>query len=216
MQKQEQMKQLEQYHMYSRKALAFLLVVCAIGLLLFLIGLFAWLSNVATSGTSVMGWAGFGTLLIGSIIVMAIDWRGAVTVRGTVPAYMKNVWAKSKYAVSKDEMISTASSYVLCYIFFPMIIFPIYLIRVLVDCRKAKQEHEQKWRYQVASLEAQLGILPATEGECRVCHKPLVVGAEFCQYCGTPAIERPKICPVCATTALPDAKFCPKCRAALP
>lgn len=214
MQKQEQTKQQEQYHIYSRKALTLLLAVCAIGLLLFLIGMFAWLSNEANSGTDTMGWIGFGILFIESMIVTAIDWRGAVTVRGTVAAYTKNVWAK--HSLVKDEMISTASSYFVCYMLFPMIILPRYLMRVTVDYRKTKQVREQQRKYQVAALEAQLGILPPTDGQCRVCRKPLVSGAEFCQYCGEPVILRPKICPVCATTALPDAKFCPKCRAALP
>ncbi len=68
----------------------------------------------------------------------------------------------------------------------------------------------------IAELDAQMGFLPPAEGACRVCHKPLQVGAEFCSYCGETVIERPKVCPSCATTTFPDAKWCPNCRTALP
>jgi hypothetical protein len=144
--------------------------------------------------------------MIEAICVMVIDKRGALTLRGAV----------QEQALHQGKMVSTAPGYVILYIIFPYIMLPSYLIRVFMESHKEKQGQELQRKREVAALEAQLGILPPTEGQCRVCHKPLVVGAEFCQYCGTPAIQRPKICPVCATTALPDAKFCPKCRATLP
>jgi hypothetical protein len=92
---------------------------------------------------------------------------------------------------------------------------PIYLVRVTSEYRRDKHLRQRQLQYQIASSKAQLGFLPPTDGECRVCKKPLVIGVEFCQYCGVTVLVQPKICSVCATTALPDAKWCPKCRAAL-
>jgi RNA polymerase subunit RPABC4/transcription elongation factor Spt4 len=71
-------------------------------------------------------------------------------------------------------------------------------------------------RRRTAHLEADLGIVPPTEGECASCHKPLQVGAAFCAYCGKPTVARPRVCPTCYTTTQPDASFCPQCGTALP
>ena len=71
-------------------------------------------------------------------------------------------------------------------------------------------------RRRTAHLEADLGIVPPTEGECASCHKPLQVGAAFCAYCGKPTVAHPRICPICYTTTQPDASYCPQCGAVLP
>jgi hypothetical protein len=151
--------------------------------------------------------SGIGVLLLlaESIFVIAYDWRGAVTVRGAAKAQIMH----------KGKLVNTAPSYVLLYILFPEIMLPIYLIRTALDQRQVGEQRKLSMQHQIATLEAQLGILPPTSGTCRACHKPLQVGAEFCQYCGVSVVERPKICPSCSTTALPDAKFCPKCRTPL-
>lgn len=138
-------------------------------------------------------------LLAESIGVMIVDWRGSISLRGMIR--------------------QPNTGYVLLYFFFPEIMLPIYALRVVFDYFRhqnaQRQQEKQQQKFKVAELEAKAGILPPTDGQCRICHKPLIVGAEFCQYCGAPAVERPKVCPACSTTALPDAKFCPKCRTPL-
>ncbi len=80
------------------------------------------------------------------------------------------------------------------------------------------QSHERmlSMRRRTAHLEADLGIMPPTDGECVSCHQPLQVGATFCAYCGKPTVARPRICPACYTTTLPDARYCPQCGTVLP
>lgn len=155
--------------------------------------------------------SGIGLLLLlgEAIAVMIVDWNGAVTLRGAI---------KSQ-AMYKGKMVGTGAGYAVLYVFFPEVMLPIYLLCTAYDYFHTKhlqaqqQKHGQK--FEIANLEAKMGILPLTEGLCRSCQKPLVVGADFCQYCSTTVIERPKVCPTCATTALADAKWCPKCRTAL-
>lgn len=184
-----------------------------IGFLLLLVPtIISGILNPDNSSSISNSWAGSpvatGMVLLYAevITIMVQDWRGAVTVRG----------AAKGYAFYKGQRVSTTSTYVLLYIIVPYIMLPIYLIRTSLSYRHTKQLKVHQQRHKVASLEAELGILPAIEGTCRHCKKPLVVGAEFCQYCGATVIERPKICPACAATALPDAKWCPRCRTALP
>ena len=121
---------------------------------------------------------------------MVSDWRGVITLRGAVKTQR---WKKGK-------LVSTKHWYVLLYLFFPYIMLPIYLTRTARDQRQAEQRRPFELKRHVAELDAQMGFLPPAEGTCRVCHKPLQVGAEFCSYCGESVIERPKVCPSCATT----------------
>ena len=155
--------------------------------------------------------SGIGLLLLlgEAIALLIIDWHGAVTLRGAVQSQ----------TMYKGKMVDTAVGYALLYIFFSEIMLPIYLLRATFDhfqtkqLRTQQQKHEQK--FEIANLEAKMGMLPFTDGTCRACKKPLVIGAEFCQYCGTTVVEKAKVCPSCSTSALPDAKWCPKCRTAL-
>ena len=137
---------------------------------------------------------------------MVYDWRGVITLRGAVKSHV----------MRNGRLVSTSAGFVLLYLFLPEIMLPIYLIRTAIDHRQAAQRKPLELKQQIAAMEAQLGILPPSQGTCRACNKPLQVGADFCQYCGVTVIERPKVCPSCATTTLPDAKWCPKCRTALP
>jgi hypothetical protein len=192
----------ELFRYYSMKLLLVLFVGYFVGLMLAVIPI-----AISTNGASISaGSFGVIILLAESIFVMAYDWRGAVTVRGTV----------KKQIVNRGQTVSTAPSYVFLYLLFPEIILPLYLIRTVTNQRSAAGQRKLAMQHQIATMEAQLGILPQTSGTCRVCHKPLLIGSEFCQYCGESVIEYPKVCPSCATTALPDAKWCPKCRTLLP
>lgn len=107
------------------------------------------------------------------------------------------------------------------YVIMPEIFVPIYLIVLGRDYYLAHFSPEAKQRMalarqeRTAQLEAQLGLLPPTDGTCAACGKALQVGATYCVYCGQPTVTRPRVCPQCHTTALPDARFCPQCRAVL-
>lgn len=184
------------YHKYRKPMLGILILGYLIGIFLL-----AW--NLA-SGIFIGGGVIF--LLVEACCVLALDWRGATSLRGTTKLYIMN----------KGVPVSTRPSYALAFLFFPEIMLPMYLIHTIRDMRQIAHRQQKESRLQVATLEAQLGILPPTEGTCRDCHKPLQIGAEFCQYCGVSVIERPKICPACAVTTLPDAVWCPRCRTKLP
>ena len=140
-----------------------------------------------------------------AIFVLIYDWRGVVTLRG---------WTRSR-AWQESQLGNFTLLYVLLYLFFPEIMLPVYLVRIALGRRQAEEQRNRARKQHIAVMEAELGILPPTNGTCRTCYKPLQAGAEFCQYCGVPVLERPKVCPVCAAAALPDAKWCPQCRASL-
>ncbi len=154
------------------------------------------------------GGAGFGSVMfIAGLIYAAIrDGRGLLSLRDHIH------WAMMP-GINKVLLICGIV------IFFP--VFPaIYAARIVIDAfrssRATAQSAQLELQRRTAALESQLGILPSVEGECRACHKPLQVGAEYCAYCGESVVLRPRICPVCAATALPDAKFYPTCRTVLP
>lgn len=206
----------EPFRYYNRTLFLALVIGCIVELVI-MIGPFVLIADIndTTSGHAYLvanDWlgslAGVGMLLLIAeiIFVLIYDWRGAITLRGAV---------KSQ-TMRKGKLVSTAPGYVLLYIFFPEIMLPIYLVRTAADMHRAKEQRKLSLQHQIATMEAQLGILPPTRGTCRACHRPLQVGADFCQYCGETVVARPKICPACATTALPDARFCPKCRTPLP
>ncbi len=208
----QQQVQLTQYRDYSRNMLIALDCLGVFSILLFFTFIvISSILNPDSSSTVSNSWAMIPSqvglvILFGEIIfVMTQDWRGAITVRGASKGYMYH----------KGKRVSTTATFVALYIFFPYIMLPIYLVRATSDYNRLKQLKVQQQKHKIASLEAELGIMPPVEGTCRACEKPLVVGAEFCQYCGTTVTERPKVCPSCATTASPDAKWCPKCRTEL-
>ena len=148
-----------------------------------------------------------GFLLIADLVgVFVFDFQGFITLNGLIK--WQQIHGKSRVWL------------IVAFICFFEIMLGIYLVRAAYYYRQEgilqQQQLREQLPHQISSLEAQLGILPTTQGECRICKKPLVIGAEFCQYCGTTVIERPKVCPKCAATALPDAHWCPRCRTALP
>jgi hypothetical protein len=147
-----------------------------------------------------------GFLLIADLVgVFVFDFQGFITLNGLIK--WQQIHGKSRIWL------------IVAFIVFFEIMLGIYLVRAAYNYRQVSVHQQQQLReqlpHQISSLEAQLGIMPTTQGECRICQKPLVISAEFCQYCGTTVIERPKVCPKCATKALPDAHWCPKCRTAL-
>ncbi|HLZ23515.1 MAG TPA: DUF4236 domain-containing protein [Ktedonobacterales bacterium] len=159
-------------------------------------------SGATTSSTGPLGTA--GTLIwLGVLVAICIlDWRGATSLNGFLKWRSMRTW---------QQLVVGFLLFCLSFL-----LVPVYLIQAFNTYRHAKQMEPALRQQRVAQLEADLGIMPATEGVCRACGKPLQVGAEFCAYCATPVVAKPRICPVCATTTLPDAAFCPNCRAPLP
>jgi Double zinc ribbon len=212
-----QINQSEPYRAYNRIMLFTLVSVCVASLAMLIIPFVLIFNfNDTPSGHSFLLnneiWLGsvpaYGVLLLlgEAIAVMILDWRGAVSLRGGV---------KSQ-TMHKGKMINTGPRYAVLYVFFPEILLPIYVLRVLfhhIHIRRQHQEHQKhQLKFEIAKLEANMGILPATDGTCHVCKKLLVAGAEFCQYCAEPVVAKPKVCPICAATASPNANWCPKCR----
>ncbi|HEX6481414.1 MAG TPA: zinc ribbon domain-containing protein [Ktedonobacteraceae bacterium] len=198
---------LAKFRYYGRKKLLALMIGYVVNLVLVILPALsgnttaentrAWLNAVANIG--------FLLFIVQAIFVMLYDWYGAVTLRG---------WTRSR-AWQESLLGDFKILYVALYVIFPEIMLPIYLIRIASGRHQAEAERELARKRQISGLEAQLGIMPPTNGTCRACHKPVQVGAEFCQYCGVPVVAHPKVCPVCATTTLPDAKWCPHCGASL-
>ena len=203
------------YRYYNKLLLMILSIGCIVSLALLIvpIAIASSISDATTGQTTATTNATFGVLpSIGLIllfaevvIVMVYDWRGTITIRGGM---------KSQ-TMSKGKMVSTAPGCFLLYLFFPEFMLPIYLIRTALDLHKTKDQRRLAMQHQIATMEAQLGIIPPTNGTCRACNKPLQIGADYCQNCGAAVVEQPKVCPVCATTTLPDAQWCPKCRTKL-
>lgn len=212
------MEKVEPYRDYQRTVYMALVIGCLMSLLLF-VGPYILIGTIngndaghnyllQNNWLGTLGGVGVFLLIAEAIGVMVYDWRGAVTLRGAIKRQTIPTGYKGKQA-------NTTLVFLLLYVFMPEIMVPIYLAYVGVDLHRRKQLQQIELRQQIAVMEAQLGILPAAEGTCRSCGKPLQVGAEFCSYCGDSVLERPKICPSCATTTFSDAKWCPNCRTAL-
>ena len=153
--------------------------------------------------SAITGNSNIGPLALFVVIIYTVirDWYGVVTLRDWIH------W---------PSLSSTTRTWIIIALFF---FFPyayiVYLVRAIIQTvqfyrqRQVRAPLERKLR--VASMEAQLGMLPTTEGTCQACHKPLQAGAEFCHSCGAPVKEHPQICPKCAATTFPDARWCPMC-----
>jgi len=206
------MAKLATYRYYSRTMLLALMIGYVATSLLVMIPVVLPGSITATASENTRNWLnalvniGVFLFIIQAIFVLIYDWRGAVTLRG---------WTKSR-AWQESQLGNFTLLYVLLYLFFPEIMLPVYLVRIALGRRQAEEQRNRARKQHIAVMEAELGILPPTNGTCRTCYKPLQAGAEFCQYCGEPVIEHAKVCSACAATALPDAKWCPRCRALLP
>jgi hypothetical protein len=201
------MEKLANFRYYNKKTLLALIIAYAANLLLMLVPI-AMLGSFSGAGSNHVDEVlnaliniGILIFIIQVIFVMVYDWSGAVTLRG---------WTQSR--IMRESLLADLKMfYVLLYLFFPEIMLPIYLARIVADRRREEERKQFERQRYIAAMEAQLGIVPPTKGMCRVCQKPLQLGAEFCQYCRAPVVEHPKVCPQCATTTLPDAQWCPKC-----
>lgn len=134
--------------------------------------------------------------------ILAVDWRHFLTLHGHIN------WA----TLSWPGRIGIALVFALFTLFF-FSLPVLYLAFAVKDTIDQRRQSAPAVKLKTAELEASLGYLPGTAGECPNCRKPLQEGAEFCAYCGTALATRPRICGRCATIAPPDAVFCPKCGA---
>lgn len=146
--------------------------------------------------------SGVGGLLFLSVFVVAfvLDGTGVFTLRGRVFT-----------GLSLGVQILLAVVFLAVFFFW---IIP-YLIIAALDAYRGEKRLPVDHYQRIAELEGSLGILPAAEGVCAKCHKPLQLGAEYCAYCGTPVAPALQVCPVCHARTFPDAKWCPECGAAL-
>lgn len=146
-----------------------------------------------------------GTLLvlIDLVAILALDWRGFVTLRGRIKL--------------RQDVFSRITTWCLFLAFLIMspITLAIYLVLAVRDYRRDRKQVPLDRRRHIAEMEAELGIVPGMQGTCRACGNPLQIGADYCAFCGATAVETLRICPACATVALPGAIFCPECRARL-
>ena len=196
---QQQSQTLSQRHLYSGKPLAILAIVSAVSTLL-ISGVCVFQSSlVGASGPLVI--VGFTVYLLVIATIMRFDWRGFLTMNG---------FLKWKSMTGKQRLI-VGGLFVVLNVFF----LGIYLVQAYQTYSHYKQSEPLRRKRKLAGLEADLGMIPRTEGNCHRCHQPLQLGAEFCVYCGERAMERPRICPECSTTTLPDARWCPACGAQL-
>jgi hypothetical protein len=175
-----------------------------------------------------------GTLLLAELLlVMVTDWRGFTTLRGrlnwhrlTPAAGVLGLMAIFLlFGLFPFVVFGPLLAFVFpLFVFGPISGFPatlamaalgLYIVLSIIDHREARRRAPLDRERHIAELEAQLGIPPATRGNCRDCAKPLQLGAHYCAYCRTPVVPKPRVCSSCTATALPDAAWCPKCGMAL-
>ena len=196
---QQRSQTLSQRHLYSGKPLA-TLAIASVASTLLISGVYVFQGS--------LGWASGPLAIMGITIyllviatIMRFDWRGFLTMNG---------FLKWKSMTGKQRLI-VGGLFVVLNVFF----LGIYLVQAYQTYSHYKQSEPLRRKRKLAELEADLGMIPRTEGNCHRCHQPLQLGAEFCVYCGERVMERPRICPECSTTTLPDARWCPACGAQL-
>lgn len=116
--------------------------------------------------------------IVSSILVL--DWRHILTLHGHIN------WA----TLSWPGRIGI----VLVYAFFMVLLLSLpllYLVFALKDTIDQWRNRAHVIKLKTAELEASLGIVPGTKGECPQCRKPLQVGAEYCAYCGVSVSRKP-------------------------
>jgi hypothetical protein len=192
---QQQEKRLTRIHLYSKKQLAGLTLAAAVSVLLSA-GDYLFHSSLSwASGPILIASMTIYLLVIATILLM--DWHGFLTMNGSIKwGSMTNTW-----------MIFLGCVFVVCNIFF----LGYYLVRAYQKYLNYKRLEPLRWKRRQAEAEAGEGIMLPTEGTCRTCHRPLLMGAEYCTYCRESVKERPRICPECYTRALPDSIWCPSC-----
>ncbi|HEX2350340.1 MAG TPA: zinc ribbon domain-containing protein [Ktedonobacterales bacterium] len=185
-------QQLHSPHQYS---IWFLSLLC-LGMLFYEI--VVWGFNSPSPGVLF----GIGMVIwLGVVVgILAVDWRHFLTMHGHIDWKALPWWGRIAIAFVYVGLVVLVLS-------LPVL----YLAFAVKDTVDQARNRAPASKLKTAELEASLGYIPATEGECPRCHKPLQVGAEFCAYCGAAPARKPRICGKCANIAPPDANVCPKC-----
>ncbi len=188
-----------QRYLYPGKMLATLAIASVVSTLLISADL-AFRNSLGRAGGP-LAIISFAIYLVVIAAIIVVDWRGFLTMNG---------FLKWKSLTGQQRLI------VEC-LFVALIVFVLgfYLVQAYLTYRRYKQLEPLRQRRKVAEQEADLGMIPQTDGNCRRCHHPLQLGAEYCAYCGERVVERPRICSECYTRTLPDARWCPACGAQL-
>ena len=198
-QSQQQSQATTQRHLYPRKQLATLALASVVSMLL-ISGDFVFRSRLG-GAIGLLAIIGFMIYLLVIATITVVDWHGFLTMNGLV---------KWKLMTERQRFIAG------CF-FIALNVFVLggYLAQAYLTYRRYRQLEPLRRRRKIAELEAELGMIPRTDGTCYKCHRPLQLDAEFCAYCGETVMQRPRICPECYTTTLPDARWCPACGAQL-
>ena len=198
-QSQQQSPATSQHHLYPGKLLTTLAIASVVSMLL-ISGDFVFQSSLgwASGPLAIMG---FTIYLLVIAAVTVVDWRGFLTMNG---------FLKWKSPTGRQRL------FVGClFVVLNVVVLGIYLTQAYQTYRCYKKLEPLRRQRKIAELEAELGMIPRTDGTCHKCHQPLQLDAEFCAYCGETVTQRPRICPACSTTTLPDARWCPACGAQL-
>lgn len=199
LQSQQQSQTMSQRHLYPGRLLATLAIASVVSMLL-ISGDFVFQSSLggASGPLAIMG---FTFYLLVIVTITVVDWNGILTMNG----FLK--WK----SMSGQQRLFVGCLFVVLNVF----ILGFYLVQAYLTYRCYRQLEPLRRRRKIAEQEAELGIIPRTDGNCHKCHQPLQLGAEFCAYCGERVTEQPRICPECYATTLPDARWCPACGAQL-
>jgi rubredoxin len=190
-QSQQRSRVTSQRYLYPGKLLAALVIASVISIVL-----------IFGSGiSSLLTILSFTIYLLVISTIMLKDWRGFLTMNGAL-----------KWRSMGDQQ---RLMFGCLFAVFNAVFLLVYLGQAYMTYRHDKQLEPLKRKRKIAEQEAELGIMPRTDGTCHKCHQPLQLGAEFCVYCGERVTPRPRICPECSATALPDARWCPECGAQL-
>ena len=192
---QQQSQMTPQRHVYPVKLLATLATATFVSILLILS------DRVFQSSLGILSpllsYTGYIIYLVVIATILVEDGRGFLTMNGFLK--WKAMWGGKRLVVGV--------------LFVTLNIFYLssYFVQAYLAYRRYKEQEPLRRRRKIAEQEAELGMIPRTEGTCHKCHRPLQLSAEYCVYCGETVVERPRICPKCYTTTLPDAKWCPAC-----
>ncbi len=198
-QSQQQSPATSQHHLYPGKLLTTLAIASVVSMLL-ISGDFVFQSSLGRA-SGLLAIIGFTIYLLVITTIMVVDWHGFLTMNGLLQ------W---KSMTERQRFIARCF-----FVALNVFVLSFYLAQAYLTYRRYRQLEPLRRRRKIAELEAELGMIPRTDGTCHKCHQPLQLDAEFCAYCGETVTQRPRICPECYTTTLPDARWCPACGAQL-
>lgn len=198
-QQEQQSQTTAQHHLYTRKLLAGLAIASVVSTLL-ISGDYVFQRSLGGAGGP-LTLMGFTIYLLVITTITIVDWRGFLSMNG---------FLKWKRMTGRQRLLVGC-----LFVTLNVFVLGLYFVQAYLTYRHYRQLEPLRRRRKIAEQEAELGMIPRTDGKCHKCHQPLQLSAEFCAYCGVRVTERPRICPECYATTLPDARWCPGCGAQL-